>query len=151
VVCVSRYYGWYLQCGQLATAAETLAADLDETHAAYGKPIILSEFGADAVAGLHSDPPEMFTEEYQAALIEAYLQVCAARLRIVGTHLWNFADFKTQQAVHRVVQNRKGIFTCAGSGGPDRRPGPSIAPGRQEARWSSRLATRTGLTWRGPG
>ncbi len=111
VVCINRYYGWYTLPGRLDAACRALAEELDRVHAAFGKPVILSEFGADSVAGLHADPPEMFSEEYQAALIEGYLGVCAERPWVVGAHVWNFADFKTAQAVHRVVLNRKGVFT----------------------------------------
>ena len=35
---------------------------------------MLAEFGADTIAGLHSLPPQMFTEEYQVELLRAYLR-----------------------------------------------------------------------------
>jgi beta-glucuronidase len=54
----------------------------------------------------------MWTEEYQVALLKAYLELAAARPWIVGTHVWNFADFKTGQAGHRPMGiNHKGVFT----------------------------------------
>ena len=30
-----------------------------------GKPVMLTEYGADTVAGLHMEPSMVFTEEYQ--------------------------------------------------------------------------------------
>lgn len=117
VVCINLYWGWYAQGGQLDMAAETLAHMLDGLHEQLGKPIILTEFGADTVAGLHSDPPEMWSEEYQVEMLRRYLDVAAERPFIVGMHVWNFADFKTPQSTRRVGGlNLKGVFTR------DRRP-----------------------------
>ncbi|RKY75099.1 beta-glucuronidase, partial [candidate division KSB1 bacterium] len=111
VVCVNRYHGWYDRHGQLNAAVEHLRSELEKLYRFQRKPIIVSEFGADSVAGLHSDPPEMFTEEYQAEFIRRYLEVFRKLSYIVGEHIWNFADFKTSQGIHRVFLNRKGVFT----------------------------------------
>ncbi len=116
VISINRYYGWYTQPGRIDVAAEKLSAELDEIHRKHGKPIIVSEFGADSIAGLHSDPPEVFTEEYQAALLRAYIQVIRSKTFTAGEHIWNLADFKTPQNYTRTVFNRKGLFTR------DRRP-----------------------------
>jgi beta-glucuronidase len=59
----------------------------------------------------------MWTEEYQAELIERVLRVAGARAFVAGTHIWTFADFATAQADHRPGSlNYKGVFTR------DRRP-----------------------------
>lgn len=39
------------------------------------------------------------------------IEVAESKAYVVGTHVWNFADFATAQKVRRVVGNRKGIFT----------------------------------------
>jgi len=112
VIAVNRYWGWYILPGQIDKAVAHLARELDELHAATGKPVIITEFGADAVAGSHSEPPQMWTEEYQTAILKAYLDLAATRPWIVGLHVWNFADFKTGQATHRPMGiNHKGVFT----------------------------------------
>ena len=112
VIAVNRYWGWYILPGQIDKAVAQLARELDELHAATGKPVIIAEFGADAVAGSHSEPPQMWTEEYQTAILKAYLDMAATRPWIVGLHVWNFADFKTGQATHRPMGiNHKGVFT----------------------------------------
>ncbi len=111
VICVNRYYGWYTEPGQLDVAAKKLSEELDRIHAKHKKPIIVSEFGADSMAGLHADPPEIFTEEYQAALLKAYIEVIRSKGFTAGEHIWNFADFKTPQNYTRTVLNRKGLFT----------------------------------------
>ena len=69
VVCLNRYFGWYSEMGQLDLGIARLSEELDALHARYPKPLIVAEFGADALPGLHTLPPEMFSEEYQADFI----------------------------------------------------------------------------------
>jgi beta-glucuronidase len=116
-LCVNRYNGWYTQSGRIDEGMKLLSEDLDRIHARYQKPILLSEFGADAVPGTHSEPPEMFTEEYQAEMIASVVALLREKPYVLGEHVWNLADFKTGQAIHRVGGiNYKGVFTR------DRRP-----------------------------
>lgn len=111
VVCFNKYFGWYELPGDIPGGTRQLSAMLDRFRAAFGKPVILSEFGADAVAGMHSLPAEMFSEEFQADIIGAQFREALSRPWVVGTHVWAFADFKTGQSITRVVQNQKGVFT----------------------------------------
>ncbi len=129
VVCINRYWGWYTHCGQLDEGAEMLAQELDGLHEQLRKPIIVSEFGADTLAGTHSDPPEMWSEEYQVEFLRRYLDVAATRPFVVGMHVWNFADFKTGQGTRRAAGlNLKGIFT--------RERQPKMAAHLLRQRWS---------------
>jgi len=131
VVAVNRYHGWYILPGQIEKGVAQLARELDELHAATGKPVFLAEFGADAIAGNHSEPPQMWSEEYQTAILQAYLELAAARPWIVGIHVWNFADFKTGQAAHRPMGiNHKGVFT--------RERQPKMAAHFLRAQWADR-------------
>ena len=41
----------------------------------YGKPVLVTEYGGDTVAGLHTLPSLMFTEEWQAEMLRAYWAV----------------------------------------------------------------------------
>src|SRR5215216_3505011 len=56
VICINRYWGWYTQGGELERALATLEQELDATWELHGKPVIITEFGADTLAGLHSQP-----------------------------------------------------------------------------------------------
>jgi beta-glucuronidase len=130
VVCLNRYYGWYVDSGQLGTGIGHLADELDKLHALFPKPLILTEFGADTIPGVHAQPPEMFSEEYQAEMLEQYIQLLNSRPYVVGQHVWNLCDFKTAQAVIRMGGiNYKGVFTR------DRKP--KLAAHRLKALWSS--------------
>jgi beta-glucuronidase len=118
LICVNRYYGWYADPGDLEAAERGLEAEL-RAWARQGKPILVTEFGADALPGLHALPPTMWSEDYQAALITMSLRVFRRIPEVIGEHVWNFADFATAQAVHRPGGNHKGVFTR------DRQPKPA--------------------------
>lgn len=113
VICVNSYDSWYHDPGHLEVIPIQLKSQLDNWYGKYHKPVIQSEYGADAVPGIHSDPPLMFTEEYQKALLQNYHSVFDQRRKeyVIGELIWNFADFMTPQAITRVVGNKKGIFT----------------------------------------
>ena len=116
VVMINRYYGWYVEPGDLDAAERGLEAELQAWAARYGKPIIVTEYGADTMAGLHSTDAGVWSEEYQVALLETYHRVFDRTEAVVGEHVWNFADFATGPSFMRVDGNKKGVFTR------DRRP-----------------------------
>lgn len=128
VIALNRYYGWYVEGGRLDEAIVSLSKELDTIHASYAKPMIFTEFGAEALPGSHNTPAEMWTEEYQAEMLSRYLEVAAKRSYMAGTLLWCFADFKTSQSIIRTnCMNNKGVFTR------DRRP--KRAAHMLRARW----------------
>jgi beta-glucuronidase len=117
VICINRYFGWYSHPGDLDKACEILSKDMDTLHRKFHKPILVTEFGADALPGHHADPPEMFSEEYQAEMISRYIGVLSKKPYVAAAHIWVLCDFKTAQATHRPgAINWKGVFTR------DRRP-----------------------------
>jgi beta-glucuronidase len=125
---LNRYPGWYALPGEIEAGVVGLAEDLDALHERHRKPIVLTEFGADALPGAHADPPAMWSEEYQAALIGRVLDVLDERPFVAGAHVWVFADFATAQAEHRPhATNFKGVFTR------DRRP--KLAAHALKKRW----------------
>lgn len=113
LVCTNLYYGWYAAGGQLDEVARgMLERELDRLRALHGKPVMLTEFGADTIAGVHATPPTMWSEEYQSQMMELYMQVIRARPFVVGAHPWAFADFRTASGVLRAGGlNQKGVFT----------------------------------------
>lgn len=112
VVCINRYYGWYSHVGDMEGALKALSDEIDLLDKTYGKPVIVSEFGADTVPGNHSEYREMFSEEFQCDFIASYLDVANTKPCVAGMMIWNFADFHTGQAIHRVgARNLKGVFT----------------------------------------
>jgi beta-glucuronidase len=116
LIMVNRYYGWYVEPGDLSRAEHGLEEELRGWEQIHGKPIIVTEYGADAITGLHSLTDDIWSEEFQADLLDTYHRVFDRVDAVVGEHVWNFADFKTSQSFLRVDGNKKGVFTR------DRRP-----------------------------
>ncbi|WP_134700871.1 beta-glucuronidase [Ammoniphilus sp. YIM 78166] len=112
VLALNRYYGWYIEGGEFEMAKLKLREEFDGWRKRCpGKPIIMTEYGADTVAGLHDVDPVMFTEEYQVEYLRANHEVFDEFENFVGEQVWNFADFSTSQGIIRVQGNKKGIFT----------------------------------------
>ena len=112
VLCLNRYYGWYIAGGDLEEAKRLLANELEGWEKRCpNKPIMFTEYGADTVAGMHDTVPVMFTEEYQVDYYKANHEVVDKFKNFVGEQTWNFADFATSQGIIRVQGNKKGIFT----------------------------------------
>lgn len=110
VLMLNRYYGWYVNSGDLVAAEAAWREEL-EAWAGDGKPIIITEYGADTLPGLHSVTPVPWTEEYQVEYLEMNHRVFDDVDAVVGEHVWNFADFQTSSGVMRVGGNKKGAFT----------------------------------------
>jgi len=111
IICINRYFGWYVYQGRLDEGVEAFSENLDYVFKKYNKPVLVTEFGADAIAGFHYDPPVMFSEEYQKELIKNYIETIESKDYTIGYHIWAFADFKTQEGVRRPILNHKGVFT----------------------------------------
>lgn len=127
VIGLNRYYGWYTDHGNLAVVKEQMKEELCKYYEGFKKPIIVTEFGADTIEGLHSYPSETFTEEFQKEYIEENCKAFDECDFCIGEHVWNFADFKTKQGLTRIRGNRKGVFT------KDRQP--KLAAHFLKARW----------------
>jgi beta-galactosidase/beta-glucuronidase len=77
-----------------------------------GKPIIITEYGADTYPGLHSVVSgNPWTEEYQVEYLDMNNRVFDRIDAVVGEQMWNFADFATTSGIMRVSGNKKGAFT----------------------------------------
>jgi beta-glucuronidase len=129
VMCLNRYFGWYSQTGDLDDAERHLEAELRGWAEKFGRPILMTEYGADTMAGLHSVFAPPWSEEYQAEFLDMYHRVFDRIPEFVGEQVWNFADFQTSVGIIRVDGNKKGVFTR------DRRP--KSAAHTLRARWTS--------------
>ena len=110
VLMLNRYYGWYVDTGDLDAAERAWEEEL-RAWAGEGKPIIITEYGADTYPGLHTLPPTPWTEEYQVAYLDMNHRVFDRIDAVVGEQVWNFADFATTSGIMRVGGNKKGVFT----------------------------------------
>ena len=111
VLMLNRYYGWYVDTGDLPAAELAWEKEL-EGWASEGKPLIITEYGADTYPGLHSlVAGSPWTEEYQEEYLDMNHRVFDRIDAVVGEQVWNFADFTTTSGIMRVGGNKKGVFT----------------------------------------
>jgi beta-glucuronidase len=110
VVMLNRYYGWYVNTGDLEAAEQAWEEEL-KGWASEGKPIIITEYGADTYPGLHSLDVQPWSEEYQVAFLEMNHRVFDRIDAVIGEQVWAFADFATTSGIMRVGGNKKGVFT----------------------------------------
>jgi beta-glucuronidase len=110
VIGLNEYVGWY---DGLPDKCDRLT-----WRAAYDKPIVVSEFGADARAGLHGDALTRFSEEYQADLYRRQLAMLARIPAVQGLSPWILVDFRSPRRPLPGVQdgwNRKGLVANDGT------------------------------------
>ncbi len=108
VIMLNRYYGWYVDTGDLEAAERHLEAELRAWADEHGKPIIITEYGADTLRRAPLGPARAWSEEYQAALLDMYHRVFDRIDAVVGEHVWNFADFQTADGVHPRGRQQEG-------------------------------------------
>jgi beta-glucuronidase len=106
VLGTNEYIGWY----------EHTAADADHTlwDIRYQKPLIMSEFGGGAKAGLHGDASARWTEEFQANIYEHQLVMLNQIPQLRGMSPWILMDFRSPLRLLPGVQdyyNRKGLVS----------------------------------------
>ena len=83
----------------------------------YNKPVVVSEFGGDALAGYHGDAETRWSEEYQESLYQNQIKMLGAIQGLRGMTPWILADFRATRRQHPVYQNgfnRKGLISSTG-------------------------------------
>jgi len=109
VIGTNEYIGWYEQKPE--------AADMTEWRINYQKPLIMSEFGGDAKAGLHGGENERWTEEYQANIYRHQLGMLNRIPQLRGMSPWILMDFRSPNRPLAGIQdefNRKGLVSDQG-------------------------------------
>jgi len=110
VLAVNTYAGWY--GGDTLDVLPKLKWKLPTD-----RPLILSEFGADALAGYRNDGMKKFTEEYQAEYYRQTLAMAEQLPTLRGLSPWILKDFQSPRREHPVFQNgwnRKGLMSETG-------------------------------------
>jgi len=106
VIGLNQYFGWY------EPGFEGLKRLLQNSDP--DRPVVISETGADAVAGLHGPDTQLFTEEYQAKVLTRQVEIAARADYVVGTFIWLLYDFRTdrRQTKHQRGWNLKGVVAA---------------------------------------
>jgi beta-glucuronidase len=109
VIGFNEYIGWY--------EGRPESADKVEWKIAYQKPLIVSEFGGGAKAGLHGSENERWTEEFQANIYRHQLPMLNKIAQLRGMSPWVLMDFRSPNRPLTGVQdefNRKGLISDQG-------------------------------------
>ena len=109
VIGINEYIGWY--------EGHPDSADRTTWQIEYQKPLIVSEFGADAKAGLHGGENERWTEEYQANVYRHQLPMLNKIGQMRGMSPWVLMDFRSPNRPLVGIQdefNRKGLISDQG-------------------------------------
>jgi beta-glucuronidase len=105
----NEYLGWY--------DGPPEKADRMTWKVAQNKPLVISEFGGDALYGLHGDKGARWTEEYQRDLYEHQLAMLRRIPALRGMSPWILTDFRSPRRPLPRVQdfyNRKGLVSSRG-------------------------------------
>ena len=109
VIGMNEYIGWY--------EGKPESADTAVWHVGYQKPLIVSEFGGGAKAGLHGPATQRWTEEYQASIFRHQLPMLAKIPQLRGMSPWILMDFRSPMRQLPGIQdgyNRKGLISDKG-------------------------------------
>ena len=101
----NQYIGWY---DGLPDKLQNIRWTLG-----YARPVVISEFGADALQGLHGDRLTRFSEEYQEDLYRKTLAMLQKMPQWRGATPWILADFRSPRRALPHIQdgwNRKGLI-----------------------------------------
>lgn len=112
---IPQIIGWNVYNGWYSSGLGGSGRFLDYCHLnTPDKPIIVSEFGADADYRSHSLNPERFDKsvEYQVIYHSHYIKEIMKRPFIAGAAVWNLTDFNSERRVESTPHmNAKGLFT----------------------------------------
>ena len=105
----NEYVGWY---DGLPEKADGLTWKVT-----LNKPLIISEFGADALYGKHGTKGERWTEEYQRDVYEHQIGMVRKISSLRGMSPWILTDFRSPRRPLPGIQdffNRKGLISSRG-------------------------------------
>ncbi len=109
VLAFNEYIGWYeglpVKCSKVKWKIN------------YEKPVIITEFGADALGGYHADKLTRFSEEYQEDLYKQQISMLKKIPQLRGMTPWILCDFRSPRRVLPYFEdgwNRKGLISNKG-------------------------------------
>ena len=109
VIGANEYVGWYEQTAE--------GADTTDWRVDYDKPIVMSEFGGGAKAGLHGPDSERWSEEFQANIYRHQIGMLNRVPNLRGMSAWILMDFRSPTRNLAGIQdgyNRKGLISDQG-------------------------------------
>ena len=109
LVSFNEYAGWYF--------SDPVDMLKYRFNIKYNRPVVITEFGAEAMAGFHADTGTRWSEEYQDLLYQNQLKLLGAIPGLRGLTPWVLVDFRSPRRQHPYFQdfwNRKGLISSGG-------------------------------------
>ena len=111
LVGINKYMGWYAKWPKDPSQIRW--------NVAPGMPLLISEFGGEALYGQHGDDtnPDSWSEDYQAKLYRDNLRMFENIPNLCGISPWVLFDFRSPTRLHSTNQegwNRKGLISDQG-------------------------------------
>ncbi|MBN1127624.1 MAG: hypothetical protein JXA71_01465 [Chitinispirillaceae bacterium] len=119
VISLNEYFGWELGSLPLVSLM------LDKVHCDWpGKPLIVSEFGAQAGFGIRNPQPQLagvfksvlakdLSEEHQALYLQSHIDTIWSRRSFVnGMVVWAYADYRAHLNKARSADMPPGLNAC---------------------------------------
>lgn len=107
---LNEYIGWYNgypeKCDRMSWTFK------------FDKPVIVSEFGGDALQGFHGDVLTRWSEEYQEDLFRRQLAMISKYPQVKGMTAWVLCDYRSPRRLLPGIQdgwNRKGLISENGT------------------------------------
>ncbi len=131
VIGYNEYLGWYMS-GMITDALVARGMDVTEAQVRelmltemvkfsigtdFGKPLVISEFGAGAKQGLRGGPLDVWSEDYQARVYQQQLKMLENSGALRGISPWILKDFRAPYRLNTDKQdywNRKGLLSEQG-------------------------------------
>jgi len=106
IIGINEYYGWY------EPDFSKLIKIFNNSNPS--KPVIISEFGADARVGFRGTKDELMTEDNQLYVYQRQIETFKQIHYIKGTSPWIFFDFRCPRRTHSVQNyyNIKGLLSA---------------------------------------
>ena len=109
IIAFNQYIGWY---DGLPEKCKTAEFEIN-----FDKPVMVSEFGGDALQGNHGSKDARWTEEFQEDLYRETLKMLDKIPQLRGITPWILADFRSPRRLLPDIQdgwNRKGLISETG-------------------------------------
>ena len=109
ILSFNQYIGWY---DGLPEKCKTAQFEIK-----IEKPVVISEFGGDALQGLHGSKDARWTEEFQEDLFRETTKMIEKIPQLRGVTPWILADFRSPRRLLPDIQdgwNRKGLISETG-------------------------------------
>lgn len=113
IISLNEYLGWYVPW-------QGRPEDVKWNFVCKDKPIVISEFGGEALYGNNKGPKDeaaSWSEEYQEQIFKDQVEMLKAIPDLCGTFPWLLVDYRSPGRMHPVYQNgwnRKGLLSDHG-------------------------------------